>query len=269
MESTLNLSMTDLTGEVGTFLGWGRDATRWTVNKAKDVRECTASCLRKFYFQAKVGPNDEVHGWTFLRPVATVLLTAGVDNSPLPDDFGGFEGLATVSFAGSGGGYQPLKQMHEEQIRMRYSAFPTAKGRPQCYAESQIKGTTDIASNRSRLLVYPKPDINYVLTVPYFFLGEYLTVLNPYPYGGAAHAETMKAGARSAAELFMDGQAGTETANYMQALAASISYDRRHQPKTLGINVDRSDIWAQGRGRWPNGLWNSPWGIGFLGESHP
>lgn len=260
--------MTDLTGECGSYLGWGRDATRWSANKAKDVRECTASCLRKFYFQAKVGPNDEVHGWTFLKPTATILLTTGIETSPLPDDFGGFEGLATVSLSGNSGGYFPLQQVHEEQIRTRYAAFTTAVGRPQFYAEEQIKGTTEVASNRSRLLVFPKPDQDYVLNVPYYFLAEYLTVWNPYPYGGAAHAETMKAGVRAAAELFMDGQKGEQDANYMQALAASISYDRRHQPKTLGVNVDRSDRRAYGRGRWPDGLWNDPRGIGFLGEAH-
>lgn len=268
MESNLNLSMAGLTGECGSFLGWGRDATRWTTAKAQDVRANTESALRRFYYQAKVGPNDEVHGWTFLKPVATIILTANEKNAPLPDDYGGFEGMAAVTLNGTSGGYHPLQQVHEEQIRTLYAAQKEAVGRPQFYAEEQIKGTTAITSNRSRFLVYPKPDQAYVLTVPYYFLSDYITTLNPYPYGGAAHAETMKAGVRAAAELFMDGQKGEQEANYMQALAASISYDRRHQPKTLGVNVDRSDRRAYGRGRWPDGLWNDPRGIGFLGEAH-
>lgn len=267
MESTLNLSVTDLTGEVGSFLGWGRDATRWTANKAKDVQECVASCLRKFYFQAILDPRDSSHNWTFIKPVADIPLVTGSQNAALPDDFGGFEGQISVSQTGVSGGFWPLRLTSEESIRVQYAAFPSISGRPVSAAEEQIKGTSPQRSNRSRLLIYPLPDHDYVLHVPYYILPDYLTIANPYPYGGAAHAETMKAGARAAAELFLDNLPGPENGNYMQCLAASIQYDRRHQPKSLGVNSDMSDWLNSDRvGRWPEGLWH-PLGIGFLGQS--
>ncbi len=266
MESTLNLSMTDLLGEGGAFLGWGRDATKWTDKKAADIKACGQTMLRKFYFQALLDPRDSSHNWTFLKPVADIPLPSGESTVPLPDDFGGFEGMVTVSQDGLAGGFWPVKLVSEEMIRVQYAQAPTMTGRPIVAAEQQIKGMGPTRSNRSQLYIYPVPDADYTLHVAYYILPDYLTIANPYPYGGAAHAETMKAGMRAAAELFLDNLPGPENANYMQCLGASIAYDRRHQPKSLGVNVDRSDWMNRRRGHWPDGLWTR-FGIGFLSEA--
>lgn len=276
-ESTLNLALTDLSAEAGTFLGWGRDASAWDARKAAEVKALVGSALRKFYFQAQADPRDANHNWTFMKPVAQLTLPQGTPSGQppttlpyidLPDDFGGFEGEVTVSRDGLSGGFWPLKLVSEEMIRVKYAAFPSISGRPVAAAEWQVRGTAADRSNRSRLVVYPVPDADYTLMVPYYILPDFLTTANPYPYGGAAHAETMKAAVRAAAELYLDGSPGPEAANYQQCLAASVQYDRRHQPKSLGINSDMSDFLNQRKfGNWPNGLWH-PLGIGFLGEAH-
>ena len=272
MESTLTLTWTDLRAEAARFLGWGTDPTGWSADQIDRIDNCVQSALRKFYFQATLAPGEPFHGWTFLKPIATVQLTANQQTAPMPDDFGGFEGLATVALAGAtGGGYWPIDQRHEEQLRALYAAAPTTTGRPLYYAEQQAAGgPTGLRSNRSELLVYPLPDNGYYLRVPYYVLPDYLTAAKGYCYGGAAHGETMKAGVRAAAELLLDGIAGPEDANYRQCLAASVAYDRRHMPKTLGQNRDGSDLllhYPGGRGRnWPDGLW-TPLGIGFLGTA--
>ena len=267
MESTLTLAMTDLKAEAGGYLGYGRTSSAWDADQTEEIDRLTQSGLRKFYFQAQTNPKDAAHVWTFLKPVATVQLTTDSQYAALPDDFGGFEGLASVSLSGGSGGYWPIAQRHEEQLRVLFAAAPTASGRPVYFAESQIRGTSTQASNRSQVQVYPIPDQDYVFSVPYCILPNTLTTSNPYPYGGAAHAETMKAAIRSAAELYLDNTAGPETANYMQCLAASIQYDRRHQPKTLGLNYDPSDMRMHRRGiGWPEGLWH-PLGIGYLGTA--
>jgi hypothetical protein len=165
------------------------------------------------------------------------------------------------------GGYWPLKLVSEEMIRVKYAAAPTAAGRPIMAAEQQVKGTSPTKSNRCQLVVYPIPDAEYTLRIAYYILPDFLTVTNPYPYGGAAHAETMKAAARAAAELYLDNAPGAENANYLMCLAASISYDRRHAPKSLGINSDRSDYLLHSRHpSWPDGAW-TPFGFGWLGEA--
>lgn len=277
-ESTLNLSIDDLRSETGAFLGWGRDKTKWSSRKQDDIKACVETALRKFYFQAQPDPRDPNHKWTFLRPVADITLAISTDTTSLdhgypvaalatlPDDFGGFEGEASVSQVGLSGGFWPLKIVSEEMIRVKYAAFPVISGRPVAIAERQVRGTNINRSNRSDLVVYPLPDNPYTLHVPYYILPNYLTSDYPYPYGGAAHAETMKAACRAAAELFMDNSPGPENANYSQCLKASIQYDRRHQPKSLGINSDTSDMIGMWRGHWPDGLWH-PLGIGFLSEA--
>lgn len=263
MESTLSLTMDELKAEAGGYLGHSRTSTNWDSDEAEEITRLVETALRKFYFQASVNPKDAAHGWTFLKPVATVQLTADDEYAALPDDFGGFAGMATVSLSGSDG-FWPIQQRDEGQLRALFAAATTAKGRPQYFAEVQIKGTTTQASNRSRLQVYPTPDDSYVLSVPYYILPNMVTSANPYPYGGAAHAETMKAAVRAAGELYLDNMAGPENANYLQCLAASIQYDRRHQPKSLGVNHDPSDFFMHRRGGfWPEGLWH-PLGIGYL-----
>ena len=66
-ESKLNLQVTDLRSEVGRFLGWGRDPARWSASKLEEIDTLVSSCLRKFYFQAQLNPQDGAHQWTFLK----------------------------------------------------------------------------------------------------------------------------------------------------------------------------------------------------------
>jgi hypothetical protein len=268
-ETTLNLAWTDLKAEAGGYLGWGRTAANWDSNKTEEITRLMQSALRKFYFQAAVDPREPAYGWTFLKPVADIQLATGVATAPLPDDFGGFEGTATVRLGdGLAGGYWPLQQRHDEQLRVLYAAAPTINGRTVYYSEKQVKGVSTLGSNRSDLYVYPLPDNPYIVSVAYFILPNYVTTAAPYPYGGAAHAETMKAAVRAAAELYLDNRVGPEDANYRQCLTSSITYDRRHQPKSLGVNTDPSDWMMQRRtgGMWPDGLWH-PLGIGALGTA--
>lgn len=256
-ESTLTLSMDELKGEAGSFLGWGRDSARWSARKLEDINAVLGTALRRFYFQAG-------HEWTFLKPRATLNLVTAERSIPLPEDFGGFEGGAMIALSGSSGGYWPIQQVAAEQIRARYAAVNTSNGRPIAFAEEPRKVTAD-RSSRSSLLIFPLPDNAYTFECVYSILPEFLTERNPWAYGGAAHAETLKAGVRAAAELMEDATAGPEAANYAAAVAASIKYDSRHQPKTLGVNVDRSDMLPTGiGGMWPDGAW-TPLGVGYFG----
>lgn len=267
-EPTLNLNRTAHRGEIADYLGWGLTATDWDDEQVLRVDNLLKSAQRKFYFHAQLKPDDPVHVWTFLKPVGRIQLTAGLPTASVPDDFGGFEGLGTISLDGTSSGYWPIQQYAEEQIRAAYAGAPTAGGRPLMYAEQQVKGTYPAGSERHRCWVYPLPDQNYVLSAPYRILADAITASRPFPYGGAAHAETMLAACRAVAELYQDKLVGTENQNYLQLLSASISTDRLHQPKTLGLNRDMSDWFQHNRwgGRWPDGLWH-PLGIGWLGTA--
>lgn len=263
-ESTLSLKLTDLEGEVGYVLGWGRGPDNgeeeWTANKLRDIRSAVETALRMFYFQAQLDPRDAAHEWSFLRPTAELTLASGERTVRLPDDFGGFEGEMAVTQT-SNGTFNPVRLTNEGFIDTNYSAYPDVTGRPVWAAERVLKGTSQTAGSRSELYIWPQADAAYTLRIAYYFLPNYLTAANPYPYGGAAHAETFKAAARAAAEMVLDGEPGPEMQNYMVRLAASIAYDRRHRPKTLGRNTDRSRM--DRRGAFPQ--WYPQSMLGWLG----
>src|SRR5436190_13671644 len=96
MESTLSLTLNDLSAEVGRFLGYGRGAAfqdaAWTKDQQAAIDSCVASGLRQFYFPPAVPPEISSYDWSFLKPVCTATFTQGASVVALPDDFGGFEG---------------------------------------------------------------------------------------------------------------------------------------------------------------------------------
>lgn len=244
-EPTLNLKLSDLQAEVGDFLGWGRGPDNgdeaWADNKQRRIKSAVESCLRIFYFQAQPEPNGPVHKWSFLQPVATVNLASGGRSCVLPADFGGIEGQATIGATGQTG-FWPINVVTAEEIRVLFARQSSAvNGRPDRVAISPLKGTGAETSSRYQLDVFPVANQDYTIRFAYYLLPDFLTTANPYPYGGAAHAETMKAGARAAAEMLLDNERGPQWDAYRMALSASIVYDRRNKAKFLGYNRDRSD----------------------------
>lgn len=270
-ESKLTMAMSDFFAETGDYLGYGRGLDNgdiaWTDAQTRDITSQVNSALRTFYFSPQVDPRIPAHSWTFLRPAASVSLAAAASSAPLPDDFGGFEGPLTVQAAsGSVGGYWPVDIVSEGQIDVRFALTPSASSRPMMAADRVLKGTSLTSSSRREIYVYPLADQAYTLRVQYYLLPDALTAQNPYAYGGAAHSETLKAGCRAAAERYLDNQEGVEHANYLRLLAGSIDYDRKHLPKTLGINTDRSDNFGRSYPGFPQGAWSYLGPITFNGQ---
>ena len=245
-ESTLSLKLSDLEGEVGYVMGWGRGKENgeeaWTTQKVNDVKRATESALRMFYFQAHSG-DEQYHNWSFLKPVTEVTLEDGERTVELPDDFGAFEGPITIS-TDDESSYMPITLTQDALIDQWYASSPATTGWPRYAAERAIKGTKLRESSRVELYVFPEADADYTLKIRYSILPNYLTTANPYPYGGAAHAETLKSAARAAAEVTLKGMplgAGPEWQVWQMNVAASVRYDRKmHTPRSLGLNLDYS-----------------------------
>jgi hypothetical protein len=268
MDGQLTLRMSQLFGEVGHYNGWGRGADEgeeaWSASKLLTLRRVVDEGLRRFYFQAMVDPRDGAHNWTFLAPSTTVTLPSGERLVDLPDDFGGFTAVVTVS-DGSGGGYWPIDVTQDRLIEQKYAMYPTVTGRPLLCGLRAVEGTDRTRGSRYRLYVYPEPDQDYTLTVPYFILPNRLTSAAPFPYGGPMHAGTIMSAMRATAEEMLDNvQNGPEFNAYMRKLAASISADRRNAPRTLGRNTDRSDPSLR-HFDFPTGLWGNLGHVTFDG----
>lgn len=265
MESLL-LSVDDLKGEIGAFLGYGRGTAlgeaAWTTAQTNNIRSVLKSGLSHVYTPPPLSPNEAPHNWSFLRPVASLVVPQGQSSCPLPETFAGFEGPLVLS--------DPTTYANRGVIRLTQTGFldaeharlPDATGCPRMAAEMVLPGTTALTSTRSVLKVWPTADQDYTLTAPYKHLPGVLDGSYPYPPGGGEHAELFKASCIAAAELQLDNEVGPRWQKFMVLLAASVAADRKRKGQIIGYNADRSDerrgafgprrYWSE----WPNWTYN-------------
>lgn len=243
---SLLLSVTDLRGEIGAFLGYGRGsdlgAAAWTDDQEANIEAALKSGLSQVYTPPPLGPTESSHGWTFLRPFADLVIEQGDLTVKLPESFGGFESDLYVVTPDSAARWASVRLTHEGHVQGLHAARPDQTGPPQVGCEQVIDGTTGNESTRSRLYVWPKTDRAYTVRCQYKHMPDALTGNYPYPPGGAEHAELFKASCLAAAELQFDDAQGPRRAVFMQLLAASVAADRkRNVPSVIGYNGDRSD----------------------------
>jgi len=255
MESTLSLQVSDLQGEVGFFLGYGRGAPNgealWTTLQLNAIQSIVKSGLRNFYFPPPVEGQESSYVWSFMKPRATSDFPAGAQFVPLPDDFGGFEGQITLQ-ALTSQLWWPLDIRNEGDVAQYYSETPTATGRPWMAALQWLKGTAGTQGQRAQLWLFPKADTDYTLGFQYYLLPDYLDGSFPFPYGGMQHAETILESCLAVAEQRLDDATSVHTMKFNERLMASISADRVNKPQLGGYNADRSDMMD----RWGRTVWN-------------
>lgn len=264
MAQSLNLSMDDLKGEIGDYLGWGRGTAggeeAWDDDTERQLTKLLNTALRWVYNSATLNPNVPPHQWSWLTPSASVVIASGVRTTALPDDFGGYVSkylLVTQDDAQSVGFRVPL--VGEPYIDHLYGTSATTSGQPLYAADRTLRGNKP-KGTRSELYVYPVPDGVYTFRGQYNLIAEALTAAAPYPYGPATMASCFEAACRAAAEIHEDrlrpGE-GAEWPIFQQELAAAIQRDGRHHPKTVGRNLDRSDPSRRsgsGREWWSDGI---------------
>lgn len=245
-ESTLSLALTELQGDVGFFLGFGRglgtsgDPT-WTTQQQASVTSCMKSGLRQFYFPPPVAGETSSYDWSFTKPIGTLILPLNAQSITLPDDFGGIDGQITVQGSNVALNPWPLSIMNEGTLRQYYALTPTRTGRPLAAAVVPLKQTTVASGQRFQLNIFPIADQAYTLLFPYYISPDALTTGNPFPLGGLQHAETVREACLMAAENFLDDAAQIHHQKFMERLAASVNMDRRLKAQLTGYNGDNSD----------------------------
>lgn len=244
MDSTLNAAFVDLKAEVGHFLGYGRGLDKfgdreWSRRQLADIERSVQGGLRNFYHCG--------FDWSFLHPTTSLTLESDANTVDLPDDFGGLEGRIIASLA-SGTLTCYLSDGPAIDVYKREKASPDATGAPQFLCKEPRSRPNLSQSTKWRLRVYPLADQDYTLTLQYYILPDYLDGSHPYAYGGAAHAETLLTSCLAVAEKIIDNTADVMAMAFKEKLAQSIDIDRRHQPQTLGLNIDRSDEYRSGHG---------------------
>jgi len=249
-ESTLNTQLAELQSDLGDYIGTGRGEDfgdrAWATHEEAEIKSSIKSALRRFYFQAKIQGMTTPHAWSFLKPVGTVILASGEWEADMPEDFGGLEERLYVT--GSNGSTIPFEACNPAMITQQFAGDTDGTGFPEVVGVRANKGTTATKSSRYSLVVYPIADQAYTFKFPYFITPDYLTNAHPFAYGGALHAETIRAGCFAAAERERNDAPGPREMYYQECLAASIGADRRMKPSFVGYNGDQSDLRNRGHG---------------------
>lgn len=246
-ESTLNLAYFDLANEVSNWLGYPDDLLRLkqttlTSQQQQQVnvlQRVLKAGLRRFY---NPGPMDNgvATDWSFLRPIATLFFPASSTIIQLPDDFGGIEGQVqiqpTIELV-----WWPLPVRNDGYVLQQQSLFPEMVSRPLMCAVTANKDAGVTQSQRYSLMVFPTTDQDYNFVLRYYILPDCLSGARPYAYGGAAHAETLKAACLAAAERDLNDSIGPQEQYFQERLVASVAADRKCKSQNLGYNADNSD----------------------------
>lgn len=246
-ESTLALVKSDFQVKTAVYLGWGRGASygepAWSDFQTYHLKEFVDTACREFYWPALEG--GMAYDWSFMRPVATMILQSGLAVVALPDDFGGMEGQVSVS-SSANSRYLPVPFVGVGQVYERFSASPDQTGWPVMCCVEPLRNPSGVTGQRDQLHFWPTADQTYTLQFQYYLLPDALTDASPYAYGGAAHAQTILQGAKAAAEAALDDiPMGPHRALFKERLMASIEQDRRLKPQLMAYNADRSD-WNRG-----------------------
>ena len=155
----------------------------------------------------------------------------------LPDDFGSIRG--SITFGSESFEHRSVRIISEYQIRNLRQTGSIETDEP-IYAAVRPLAFTGVSGLRYELLVYPTPSSSYTLSYKYNALPNALSTANPYPYGGAVHAETILASCLAIAENRSNDESGVKAQAFQERLRASIEYDKRNAPDYYGYNGDSS-----------------------------
>jgi len=253
-ESTLSLNLTSLRKELGWFWLGERTAANWTADEITQLDDMIASGLRNFYHTPPTQNTPKGYKWSFMEPTTTLSLVANTADYTLSANFGGL--IGEMTYSADDNRWFPIETTGEHRIRtLRQRDYSSISSDPKLAAVRPISSSGS-NGQRFQLMLYPKPDTAYTLSYRYHALPNQLTAANPYPMGGAAHAETILESCLAIAESRMDNNAGIHAAAFQQRLAASIAFDTQmHTPEHMGYNGDGSDggAWSEQANRYMNG----------------
>lgn len=230
-ESSLSLARTELHSAIARFCGWPPIEYERTTAQNTRVIEIERAGLRQFY---------TAHDWQFLKIVYGTLALAADDwQYDAPDDLAYIIGDITIDDGAEW--HDPIENRGEEAIRRLRQANDSITDTPKYFGLAP-KTFTGVTGTRWEIQFYPTPNAALDVTFAYAPQGNALTVLLPYPRGGAAHAETIKASCLAIAEREHKNVAeGPEWKNYERLLAQSIRHDGQTTPRNFGYNGDGSE----------------------------
>lgn len=233
MESGLAVTWEELRRRVAKKRGYHPDASTWTDEQTADVNDIIRSGYRLFIQPRPL--NGPPHEWTFMKPRFQVTLYEGEEDALLPAEFGFL--IGDLYFVDDTSALmKPLQRRNDGKIFLLRQQATTTSSRPEFCAIVPNDGPTATKGQRNKLMLWPTPDQDYTVQGRCSVHPDALGPNHPYPYGGAAHAETLIQACLAASEQFNDTP-GASVAHFAECLASSIEYDRRVAAQMID-NID-------------------------------
>lgn len=247
------LTYDDLRDRIGDKLGYGVSSSSWSGDseKATRIERILVDGLRRFFDPEVMQGDAEQHQWSFVCPTIQITLTAETYRYVLPKNFSMLNGNPCFA-PGEDSVYPPLEVTGPEQLWYSLQQDDAA-GRPRICAVT-LASASEASGSRYELLLYPNPDDDYVLMLPYRINPVFPGQDESVPLGGQPHEMTIIEACLAEAEAFDEFSNGIHEQRFQARLRTSISHDRQAvSPYNLGVNRDNSDGQPLGRGmeRWP------------------
>lgn len=236
-ESTLSLNYSQLYAEVSDFLGFGRTVPNADPTADARIDSAIQSGLRQFYNPPPTVKGEPPHSWSFLQPVASLITAQGQSNYSLSDNFGGLIGDLTYPSPKPAQrgitGQNRVAIIAEMQIRTVLAGNSKQGAPAYCAVRPLMPDAGGTGGTRWQLVIYPIPDAAYTLNYAYQTIPEKVSLANPYPVGGAVHAETILESCLACAESRDDDNATTHHQTlFTGLLAQSVRLDKQVQATT-------------------------------------
>jgi hypothetical protein len=261
-ESSLSLGYPDLALAVAEYLNYDVDSNNWTALQTAEIDRQVQSGYRQFLYPPAMDGLSAGYEWTFMKPTVTIETTADDEDQDLPDDFGRL--VNGFSFDTADLYPQVLADVGEARIRELRQQFDETD-RPRV-AAIRIKSSDGTTGQRREVMWYPTPDAAYTLSYRYEAFTGKLTDANPYPLGGAKHAELIRESCLAAAEAFLDETRGTHWDNFSRQLLSAVMRDKRDGTDFFG-NVGTKGEYDDEHG---TGLYrHSPYGYSLTVSGYP
>lgn len=243
-ESLLQIGFTEIRAQITQALHGGRGEYHNLEQSEKDnILSVIRTGERRFYYPQVVDPALS-HQWSFLYPLLTLPIQADIDDYELPDDYGGIVG--SLTYAAEDNTPSPVIKVPEYHILQQRGRSTNTSGFPRYFAERSVV-SDGLRAQRWMIRFWPTPDGDYTLLGKYRVHPGGMSENRPYPYGGVEHSQTILESCLAAAEQ-QNGEEGIHTRAFLNALSASIQYDRANRtPDFHGYNGDSGALRFRGQ----------------------
>lgn len=231
--------------QVGMLKGYGWNFHSWSYEQRRDVDEIIESGLRKYYYPDPIDAMERGHQWSFLAPTGSIATSDGQRVYSLPPDFERF--LGPLTFYGEDNNYYPPIDVTSD-ARLRALEHAADYTGPPQYAAVRPTPSNGKTPQLQELILHPTPDSTYNLSFRYYALQRKLSETNPFPLGGALHAEGILESCLATVELSRGEKNGAHFQAYQRRLVTNILADSRRAPQILGYNADVSTMSPVSRG---------------------